>query len=191
MNEATLAILLQLRGQETVAAGLRTAGTEMGSMTQNIIAQRTVFRELAMGVSHLGMTFLSLGVAMQSTNNELMKSVGQTFAMLGGFLSSVAAAFQFVRAIAMMVDALKKLQQAQIISLALSGPRGWAILAGAGIAVAGATAYFATREKTTATANINTTVNLDGKKVGELVQRNLALKADQNYGTDRTKLFGR
>jgi len=149
---------------------------------------RTAIRELAQGVGFLGSTFIGLGASMRDSNNEMEKATGNTLLMVGTLMSSMAAAAQFVQAISKIITALKALHIQQLITHALSGPRGWAILAGA--AVVGATAYIgynamqskvATADKKVATVQVN--VNMDSRTLTQPIKRNIMLGQDQNFNT--------
>jgi hypothetical protein len=83
-----------------------------------------------------------------------------------------------------MIDALKKLQMAQILTQALSGPTGWATLGiGLGVAAgatAGVIAYNKSQEKTTKVTIENKTY-IDSWQVSRSVRRDIIL--DQNRNT--------
>lgn len=192
--DATLGILLDMK--ENVTTQTKRVNTELGGMSDTMAANRMAVRELAMGVNYLGMTFLSMGVAMQSSNNAALKGFSSTMILVGGFLSAVGSAFQFISAISKIIDALKKLTAAEILAKAFSGPAGWAtLIAGGAIAagtvyglskMTGSTAAPAKTEKPTTT--INLTQNIAGSVVTERelttnTQRGLLLKEQRSNST--------
>jgi hypothetical protein len=134
--DATLGILLTMR--ENVSSQTSRVKSEIGGLTESMASNRIAVRQLASCVTYLGATFMSMGVAMQNSNNQFLQSNSSTMIFIGGLLTAVGSAAQFISAISRIIDSLRKLAAAQILVKALSGPAGWATLA-AGVAVAGVT----------------------------------------------------
>jgi hypothetical protein len=146
--EATLGILLTMQDSAT---------PQLKTLSNTLEENRTSMRQLAMGVGYLGMSFMSMGVALKSTNSQIGQGIGQTMMFAGAIMMSISTTVQFVRAISQVITALKTMALWQGITKALSGPGGWITLGiGAGIA-AGAVAgisKMATGERQSVT-NIN------------------------------------
>jgi hypothetical protein len=163
MDDTTLQILLEM--QDNATPKLRTVSTEFRK-------NNAAIRELSMGTAYLGSTMLGLGVAMQASNNEAVKGVGNMLAMSGGILTAVGSAAHFVNAIGKMVSALKALRVQQVLTQAFSGPAGWAMLA-AGTAIAGATIYGMSRSSPapvrTSTVNTQERVTIIQNIAGSVV----------------------
>ncbi len=149
MNDATVSILLTARDEAT---------PKLQNVSNSVIANKAAFRELAMGVTYLGTTFLGLGIAMEKSKNESTQAVGHFLSMAGGIMTAVGSAAHFVTAVGSMINALNKLRVAEMLTQAFSGPTGWVSL-GVGAAVAGATiagvsAYSKSQEKTNTNIHI-------------------------------------
>lgn len=154
MNDASLGILLTLRDEATgqlknfsgqlrqTAADAQATGPRvtapMNDIGNTLTKNRMAFRELAMGVMFLGMTFVSLGASMKMSNNESLKSIGSIIMMAGAIMTAIGSAVQFISAIMKIIHALKALQIQQILTQAFAGPAGWAMLAGGAAVAAGA-----------------------------------------------------
>lgn len=171
--------------QDTASAGIQ-------SLNSNLMASKSAIRELAMGTAYLGSAFLGMSVAMKNSNNASLQGVGNMLAMVGGIMTAVGSAAHFISAITKMTSALQKLNIAQVIANALSGPGGWAKLAIGG-AVAGAAVYGVTKlmSKSGGTAATNQTVinqHIAGsvvtqRELTDNIQRGLILKADRSGST--------
>lgn len=212
MNDATLGVLLQMQdtatpqirafGQELKGVGIQAEQTgprvtaPMTSITDTMARNRMAMREMAMGVMFLGSTFVMLGASMRSSNNETTKNIGNVIMMAGALMTAVGSAFQFISAISKIIDALKKLSTAQILTQAFAGPAGWATLAIGGAVAAGAvygiSRYESAQTKATKaeTAQAGTTVNqyIAGSVVTqrELIDdthRGLLIKGQRSYTT--------
>ena len=148
-------------------------------------------RQLGYGVTYLGASFLAMGFALKQTNSALGQSVGNTLMMVGAIATAIGQSFQFIAAIGKMVVALRTLATWQIITKALSGPWGWAALAG-GAAVAGLTIAASTSkvvEKSTTRAESKPIIinnYIDGKKTSGVVRTNIIAEQSRN-GTSGIK----
>ncbi len=164
------------------------ASPKMRGFGTTLSANRMAIRELAMGVTYLGTTFLGLGIALEKSQNPLAQSAGQMFAMVGGIMAAVGSAAHFVYAIGTMVKALKSLQIAQMLTQAFAGPTGWISLgvgaAVAGAAVAGVTMYERSQSRVATQVN-NVHVTVQGSVTTErnlvnAIQKGLVIKQQQN-----------
>lgn len=214
MNDTTLEVLLEMQDNATpqlqaFGAQVQTVTAETQQMGPRVTAplsdigttlanNRRAIRELASGVMYLGGSFLAMGVSMQMSNNQAMKSAGSMLTLVGGVMATVGASVQFIGAISRMIDALKKLQIAEIIAKAFSGPAGWAMLA-AGGAIAGGAVYGLSRyqgaetkvakaEAKSAQTSITVHQHIAGSVVTERqltdnVQKGLLLKGQRSYTT--------
>ena len=175
MNEASLAIILTAQDQAT---------PQLKNFSTTLTSNKAAIRELAMGVSYLGMTFLGLGIALEKSNNAFGQSVGQMLIMVGSIMSAIGAAAQFVSAVAKMVNALKILNIQQIITQALMGPAGWITLGvGAAVAtaaVAGTVAYSRAETKSEQKVTIENKIYLDSKQIAGPVRKQFVLNQQQN-----------
>lgn len=160
------------------------ATPQMRSFGTTLTSNKAAIRELAMGVTYLGSSFLGLGVALAQSNNPLAKSISQTAIMVGGIMSAVGASVQFISAIAKMVSALRALQIQQMITQAFAGPVGWISLgigaAVAGGAIAGTAAYSRSQSQVSNRINIENKVMLDGKQIGSSVRKEIVLTQQRN-----------
>lgn len=183
MNDAQLGILMTMSGSEQVTAGFNSVAGTAKTTNNVLITNKMALRELAMGMTQIGVAALSVGVLMKQSNDQLVSNIGNYVMLAGGIMSAVGSSVQFISAISKMVDALKKLREAQILQQAFAGPAGWAAL-GIGVAVAGAATYgiarYESSQNKAAAVNLHTTVNLDGKKVGEAVRTNIILTQQRN-----------
>lgn len=163
---------------------------KMPAVKGSLESIRPAVTQLAQGVMYMGSMFMGLAVAMERSNNETLRGVGQTVALAGGLLTAVGSAAQFVRAAANISRALSAINLQLIIQKALSGPAGWATLA-IGAAVAGGTIAAVSsmdRSQKAASVNNSVTINNQGSVVtsGRLVddvKRGLVLNQRQNYTT--------
>jgi hypothetical protein len=147
----------------------------------------TATRQLAMGVTHLGMTFMSMGFMLKNTKTALGETIGGTLMFVGSIATAIGASLQFILAIGKMVKALRALQIQQILTQAFSGPAGWAMLAG-GVAVAGLT-IAATNAKVAKQTSPRTgnTVNVTvmgsvatEQKISDSVRKGILASQDRN-----------
>ena len=209
MNDTNLAVVLEMQDNaspqlrafgeqvKATAGNVRTAGgtmnTTMGGVYQTLSKNKTALRELASGVMYLGGTFLVLGVAMSSSNDQTVKNIGNTVMMVGAFMTAIGSSVQFIAAIGKMVHALKALQIQQILTQAFSGPAGWATLA-AGAAVAGGVVYGVSKyssaqtKAASGTTNYNVTQNIGGSVITERqmtdnVHKGLLIKGQRSGST--------
>ena len=209
MNETNLAVVLEMQDNaspqlrafgeqvKATAGNVKTAGgtmnTTMGGVDQTLAKNKMALRELASGVMYLGGTFLALGVAMSSSNNETVKSIGNTVMMVGAFMTAIGSSVQFIAAIGKMIHALKALQIQQILTQASVGTGRMGDVGGraaiAGGVVYGVSKYSSAQTKAaTGATNINVTQNIAGSVVTERqltdnVHKGLLLKGQRNGTT--------
>ena len=209
MNETNMQVMLEMRDNAspqlrafgdtvkqtatTVRTSSTTMGDSIGGVSNQLVSNKQAFMEMSSGVRYMGTTFLALGLAMQSTNNETLKSIGNIVMMTGAIMTVIGSAAGFIGAIGQMVNALKALRIAQILTQAFSGPAGWATLA-IGAGVAGAAVYGASRMNAgprvnpNAPQNITINQHIAGSVVSERqltdnVQKGLLLKGQRNPST--------
>ena len=188
LNEASLGIAITLSGQEQVSTGLNSVASTVKSSTNILTDNRMAFRELAMGMTHIGMAALSVGVMMKESNNQLVSNIGNYVMLAGGIMSAVGSSLQFISAIAKSEDALKKLKAALISVEAFSGVPGWVAL-GVGAAVAvGATVGISKLTSSENKSNVVINNHIAGSVVTEkqltaTIQKNLLVKGQQNLTT--------
>jgi prophage DNA circulation protein len=125
---------------KTSVGGLGGTTANMGGLKETLLSNKNAMRELGFGAMFLGSAMLGMGVSMQQSNSQTVKSAGNMLALVGGIMTAVASSVQFVSAIAKMTSALNKMNIAQLIANALSGPGGWAKIA-IGVGIVGAAAY--------------------------------------------------
>ena len=188
LNEASLGIAITLSGQEQVSTGLNSVASTVKSSTNILTDNRMAFRELAMGMTQIGVAALSVGVMMKESNNQLVSNIGNYVMLAGGIMSAVGSSLQFISAIAKSEDALKKLKAALISVEAFSGVPGWVAL-GVGAAVAvGATVGISKLTSSENKSNVVINNHIAGSVVTEkqltaTIQKNLLVKGQQNLTT--------
>ncbi len=175
MTTAELGILLSLKDE---------ASPQLRTFSKGLMDQRSTLREMSMGMREVGAGVLGLGVALRAMNIPAAQTLSNMLLFVGGLMTAVAAIPQFIRAVSMMIDALKKLAQAEIIAKAFSGPAGWAMLAG-GAAVAAGTMYAVNRRSEGSAASpqkvvIQNQIMLDGKQIGAVSRKETVLTQSRN-----------
>ena len=209
MNETNMQVILEMRDNAspqlrafgdtvkqtatTVRTSSTTMGDSIGGVSNQLVNNKQAFMEMSSGVRYMGTTFLALGVAMSTSNNETLKGIGNMVMMTGAIMTVVGSAAGFIGAIGQMVNALKALRVAQILTQAFSGPAGWATLA-IGAGVAGAAVYGASRMSSGPTANPNAQQNItinqhiagsvvSERRLTDNVQKGLLLKGSRSGST--------
>ena len=145
-----------------------------------LIDSKMAIRELAMGTTMLGASFMAMGVALKGTNTALGNSVGQTIMMAGAIMTAIGSSVQFISAIAKTVDALKKLATMEAIVKAFQGPTGWAILGVSAAVAVGSVAAINSMNKNEQKATVNVNITNDPSKVSQMVRRDIILNQKQN-----------
>jgi len=162
----------------------------VGSTARQVASSRAAFRQLAYGLSSLGTMAVGLGVSLQRSNNEMVKSIGNNVLIAGTFLSGIASALQFITVIQRMTVAWKNLTTAQIIARAFSGPVGWTTLGiGAAVAVGtiAASRVSSSSASSTGTRPVTVINNIQGsvvteKQLTDTVRRQV-IQTQQRNGT--------
>ena len=187
VSESTLSILLTARGTEQTQAALAGVSGTVKQSSNILIDNKSAFRELAMGMTQIGVAAMGVGVLMRESNNQMISNVGNMVMLAGGMMSAVGASVHFISAVSKMISALKALQVQQIITNALSGPKGWAILAGAAVAT-GAGLYALNRtQNNNANITVNNNFNADAKKMGFVNRTEIVLGQQRNGNTSGIK----
>jgi hypothetical protein len=166
--------------------GVDTANVQLRSIEDSLIRNKAAIRELAMGTTFLGVSFMGMGTMLKQSNIEMVAGIGNVLNLVGGVMAFVGASASFISAISKMVNALKALNVQQVIANALSGPGGWAKLAIGG-AVAGGMIYGISRMSQGGGTTINQTNNFHGtvlteKQAGETLRREF-IKTQQRNNT--------
>ena len=163
MNQTNLNVMLQMQNNASpqlkafgedvrqTSTVVQSSGTQMstsmGGVGQSLVNNKQAMMEMSSGVRYLGTTFLALGLAMQSSNNETIRSIGSMLTMVGAIATVVGSAAGFVGAIGQMTTALKALNIQRIIGAAFSGPVGWAVLGVGAAAAIGTVAVVSARSR--------------------------------------------
>jgi len=210
MNETNMGVILELKDQASprlkafgkqvraTSVDVQHSSTEMnqslGGIGDSLVSNKQAFMEMSSGVRYMGTTMLALGVAMQMSNNETLKGIGNMVMMTGAIMTVVGSAAGFIGAIGQMINALKALRIQQILTQAFAGPAGWIALAG-GAAVAAGVLYGVSRAeggqaKTVGAATQNVTINqnihgsvVSDRQLTDSVQKGLLEKGGRNYST--------
>jgi hypothetical protein len=183
MNAATLMILLNMQDN---------ASPQLKNFDKTMVMQKATMRELSMGLREVGAGVLGLGVALRAVNIPAAQTLSNVLMFVGGLMSAISAIPQFIRAISMLVDAMKKLAMSEAIAQAFAGPAGWAILAG-GVAVAAGAGYAIDRKMSTGASHaaqpivIHNQVMLDGQQVGMSNVKQTVLREGRNGSVVTTK----
>ena len=159
---------------------VQDTSTATKGLSNTLVDNKMAIRELAMGTTMLGASFMAMGIALKGTNSALGQSIGQTVMMAGAIMTAIGSSVQFISAIAKTVDALKKLATMEAIVKAFQGPTGWAIL---GISAAVAVGTVAAINKAGADekkAQINVHITNDPTKVSQMVRRDIILTQNRN-----------
>ncbi len=173
MTATEVSILVSMQDQAT---------PQMANLGKVLTQNRAAFRELAMGVSMLGISFMSMGVALKQVNNPLVQTIGSTLTMAGAVMTAIGTTVQFISAISRTVDALKKLAVAEAVVKAFQGPAGWVTL---GIGTAVAVGAVAGIKAMTKTENITINNHIQGsvvtdKQIAETVRKQVVLTQQRN-----------
>ena len=176
MGEATLGVALQLTS-DNVTPQLKSLGSTLGD-------NRRAIRELAMGVTMMGASFMAMGVALSQSSNQTAQSAGRFLMLSGSIMTAIGSAVQFVSAISKTIDALQKLAASEIFAEAMANP----LLPLLGVGAAAALTFGVTKgisSMNSANTKVENTVNvnLNGKQVADSVKQQLVINAQQNAKT--------
>jgi len=186
--------LERLKGTTTsIGTTSEAQAPKVKGFSDQLMAQKSAYRELQMGAMFLGSSLMSMGVAMRASNNESLRGASNLMMMVGGISMAVGTASHFISAITKITSALQKMNVAQLIANVLQGPFGWAKILG-GAAVLGLAGYATTRAITSATskgtASGGNTVNqyiagdiVTQDKITDQMHRGLLMKSSRNYST--------
>ena len=176
MGEATLGVALQLTS-DNVTPQLKSLGSTLGD-------NRMAIRELAMGVTMMGASFMAMGVALSQSSNQTAQAAGRFLMLTGSIMTAIGSAVQFVSAISKTIDALQKLAASEIFAEAMANP----LLPLLGVGAAAALTFGVTKgisSMNSANTKVENTVNvnLNGKQVADSVKQQLVINAQQNAKT--------
>ena len=176
MGEATLGVALTLT-QDSVSPQLKSLGSTLGD-------NRMAIRELAMGVTMMGASFMAMGVALSQSSNQTAQAAGRFLMLTGSIMTAIGSAVQFVSAISRTIDALQKLAASEIFAEAMANP----LLPLLGVGAAAALTFGVTKgisSMNAANTKVENTVNvnLNGKQVADSVKQQLVINAQQNAKT--------
>ena len=176
MGESTLGVELVLT-QDSVSPQLKSLGSTLGD-------NRMAIRELAMGVTMMGASFMAMGVALSQSSNQTAQSAGRFLMLSGSIMTAIGSAVQFVSAISKTIDALQKLAASEIFAEAMANP----LLPLLGVGAAAALTFGVTKgisSMNSANTKVENTVNvnLNGKQVADSVKQQLVINAQQNAKT--------
>ena len=176
MGESTLGVALVLT-QDSVSPQLKSLGSTLGD-------NRMAIRELAMGVTMMGASFMAMGVALSQSSNQTAQSAGRFLMLSGSIMTAIGSAVQFVSAISKTIDALQKLAASEIFAEAMANP----LLPLLGVGAAAALTFGVTKgisSMNSANTKVENTVNvnLNGKQVADSVKQQLVINAQQNAKT--------
>ena len=176
MGEATLGVALTLT-QDSVSPQLKSLGSTLGD-------NRMAIRELAMGVTMMGASFMAMGVALSQSSNQTAQAAGRFLMLSGSIMTAIGSAVQFVSAISKTIDALQKLAASEIFAEAMANP----LLPLLGVGAAAALTFGVTKgisSMNSANTKVENTVNvnLNGKQVADSVKQQLVINAQQNAKT--------
>ena len=176
MGESTLGVALVLT-QDSVSPQLKSLGSTLGD-------NRMAIRELAMGVTMMGASFMAMGVALSQSSNQTAQAAGRFLMLTGSIMTAIGSAVQFVSAISKTIDALQKLAASEIFAEAMANP----LLPLLGVGAAAALTFGVTKgisSMNSANTKVENTVNvnLNGKQVADSVKQQLVINAQQNAKT--------
>ena len=176
MGESSLGVALVLT-QDSVSPQLKSLGSTLGD-------NRMAIRELAMGVTMMGASFMAMGVALSQSSNQTAQSAGRFLMLSGSIMTAIGSAVQFVSAISKTIDALQKLAASEIFAEAMANP----LLPLLGVGAAAALTFGVTKgisSMNSANTKVENTVNvnLNGKQVADSVKQQLVINAQQNAKT--------
>ncbi len=174
--EATLGILLTATDNAT---------PKLQGMTNSLTQNKMAIRELAMGVSYLGMSFASMGIMLKAANDPLGKTITNTLLMTGSIMTAIGTSVQFVSAIVKVVDALKKLAVMEAIVQAFKGPAGWAVLGVSAAVAAGSVAGITAMAKSEKKADITINNHIQGsvltdKQIADTIRKEIVKTQQRN-----------
>ena len=176
MGESSLGVALVLT-QDSVSPQLKSLGSTLSD-------NRMAIRELAMGVTMMGASFMAMGVALSQSSNQTAQSAGRFLMLSGSIMTAIGSAVQFVSAISKTIDALQKLAASEIFAEAMANPLLPLLGVGAAAALTfGVTKGISSMDKGNTKVENTVNVNLNGKQVADSVKQQLVINAQQNAKT--------
>lgn len=169
-NKTIGQLMVVVDADDQLSPKLRQVEKSVKTTAREAATARAALRQMAYGISSLGVMAVGLGSSLQRSNNEMTKSIGNSILLAGTFLSGIGSAMQFISVIQRLTKAYKSLTTAQIIAKAFSGPLGWGTLAvGAAVGVGAIAASKAMSPSDTATAARGPVIiqNIQGSVVTE------------------------
>lgn len=118
-------------GLETVKQAFREVAVESKQTSESIKQMDVSYRQLGVSIAHVGTAALAAESVFERLYSGQINIVEATIRLLPVFISLTSSLWTIVKA-------LKGVAIAQSIVHALSGPAGWAILAGAAVAAVAA-----------------------------------------------------
>lgn len=164
---------------------------QMPAVSQDMMALQTAIAGITAATVYLGSTMLSMSIALERSSNEAARAAGNYMAVAGGMMTAVGSAAHFIQAAVYVANALKRVNLQMVLMKALSGPWGWATLAGAA-AFAGLSFYAVTSARggsgggtheVEKPVEIRSTIVVDRQVLGETARTEL-LKIKQRNAND-------
>ena len=173
MGESSLGVALVLT-QDSVSPQLKSLGSTLGD-------NRMAIRELAMGVTMMGASFMAMGVALSQSSNQTAQAAGRFLMLSGSIMTAIGSAVQFVSAISKTIDALQKLAASEIFAEAMANPLLPLLGVGAAAALTfGVTKGISSMNSGNTKVDHTTNVSIDGKVVATAIKPYLVQNAQQN-----------
>ena len=88
MGESSLGVALVLT-QDSVSPQLKSLGSTLGD-------NRMAIRELAMGVTMMGASFMAMGVALSQSSNQTAQAAGRFLMLTGSIMTAIGSAVQYM-----------------------------------------------------------------------------------------------
>lgn len=133
------------KNTQDAAVSTESMGWELGSTSEflneyHVQTNQATIQTLQfnLALTSMGSALTAVGSLMNQVDNEAAKMAANFLTTTGAILSTTSAVMQMIPYIKQMVQWFRNLAITQAIMRSLQGPAGWAILAGAGVAAAGA-----------------------------------------------------
>lgn len=149
-----------------------------------------MWEKVSPGVASFANSMRSVIASVRSFGQSMTQPRARMLAFVGGFSAGVLIIPKLVKAIATITTTIRTMTRAQIVAMAVSGPKGWAVVA-AGLAAAGAAVYAVDRAFDSYNETLDETREQVAETTNEIEKSSVAIAATaeqiQAIENERTK----